>query len=160
MKNKKNLPQKSGQNNFPAEIPTSIQTLLSLSSKKLPVNPLSILELYKEMANLKADLEATKEVEHTKREYIAYLKEKTLKELDILANAVDKIAESRIENIKKSVEKELFVIDVALRDGNIEMLKIGLSALIRTLETPIISEEDLKMFNKALDGDSSVEIEI
>ncbi len=160
MKNEKNLPQKSEQNSFPAKMPASIQSLLHLLSKELPVNPLSLFEMYIEVANLKADLEATKEVERTKREYIAYLKEKTLKELDILADAVDKIAKSRIENIKKSVEKELYIIDVALRDGNIEMLKMGLSALIRTLETPIISEEDLKMFNKALDGDSSIEIEL
>ena len=151
MKNKRNLPQKSNGINFPVDI--SLNKVFSLA----PSN--GIVELYKRVSELKVELEATKEVEATKREYIAFLKEKALRDLEIFENVVNKIADTRIESIKKSIEKELKVIDIALERGDIEMLKAGLGTLVRTLESPILGE-DLDKLNRALNGDSSVEIEI
>lgn len=152
MRSKRNLPQ----NSFPLPLTLTNKILNSPYSASLIDLTNSLCNLYKEYR----ELETTKEIEATKREHIAFLKEKALRELDILKDTIDKLVEARIEFAKNLIDRQLSIMEAAIRDGDVEMLKVILSGLIKTIETPLLSQEELSALNRALRGDNSVEVEI
>lgn len=153
MKGKRNLPQ----NLLP--LPSHLIDKLLNSPNSAPLFN-NLFKLCGEIINQEKELAITKEIETTKRMYIEFLREKTLKELDMLKDTIDKLVGARIEFTKHLIDKQLNIMENAIRDGDVEMLKIILSGLIKTIGIPLLSEEELSALDKALNGDSNVEIEI
>ena len=113
-----------------------------------------------EAIRLKQEVDITREIETTKRQYIEYLKEKSSKELEILQSFINDVVRAKIKNVNQIVEKELDLIDIAIKKEDLELLKLGLGALIKTISNPVLMEEDINAINKALRGDSDIDIEI
>ena len=104
------------------------------------------------------EVRIVEEQERTKREAIQAVKETFLKRLDILEKTANEILREKLRLYRQAVEKELSIIDKAIKENDMELLKLGLSSLISTLNMDLIGD-DIEKLGRAL-RNKNEEIEI
>lgn len=119
----------------------------------------SALEIKRILIEAWREVRIVEAQEATRRELIRALKEATLKKIETFENLADELLKAKIEALKKAVEKELEVIDRALDSGNLEMLKVGLSSIVQTLDSGLI-DKDIEKLAHILRGKFDDDIEL
>ena len=138
------LPQK-----FPVKLPKGFPSEL-------------IIEEFKEITEKVKELEELEKENQIKREVVEKNYKIVSKKIDFLFHTFDKVAEDKLNYIKKIMESGINLIHEGLEKDNIELIKHGSFLLMKVLESlsiPLIGEE-IEKLSKNLTAQNLEDIEI